>query len=117
VLARLDEIRGVERSFVNHAGTLLRLKVSSNADPDAVGAEVARVLAEEAGDRAAVQLPRPEAEQMVASEEWYDRDSVAQLSRSEFRARALPPMLALGVGAGLLCLGLWWWHRRRKRAK
>ena len=114
MLARLGGVDGVERSYVNRAGTLLRLAVAPGADPDAVAASATQALGDEAGGLTAERLPGPAAAAALAGEEWRDRGRVAELSALEWRSRALPPLLALGTAMLALGLGLWLWRRRRR---
>ena len=112
MLARLDEIDGVERSFVNRAGTLIRLSVSATADADAVAARVVNVLAEEADDRLPTRFSEDAVGKTLAAEEWRDATRVAELSAIELRT--LMVRLAVVLLLVVAVVSLWWlWKQRR----
>jgi mono/diheme cytochrome c family protein len=56
VLAHLDTIEGVERSYVNYSGSLIRLRIAPAGDRAKVAAEAARILS----DEAAAEVPSAE---------------------------------------------------------
>jgi hypothetical protein len=99
VLARLDEIDGVERSYANRAGTLLRLSIAASADPDRVSGEALRVL----GDRRnPTRLGDDERDQALGQEEWRGADRVGELSAIERRTLILRGSLWLVGGLAVV---------------
>ena len=102
MLARLDQIDGVERSYANRSGTLIRLSVAPAADPERVAREVPEVLADEG--RGASRLAGSELEQALEGEEWRHAGRVRELSQIEFRTLALRPLPWLAGSAALLGL-------------
>ena len=84
VLARLNKIEGVEKSFTNRTGTLLHISVAPSADRDKVAAAVRDDLTKD--NRKPVLLARDESEQALAKEKW---SSPGDLSAIEFRTLAL----------------------------
>ena len=84
VLTRLNKIGGVEKSFTNRTGTLLRISVAPSADRDKVAAAVREDLSKD--NRKPVLLARDESEQALAKEKW---SSPGDLSAIEFRTLAL----------------------------
>jgi hypothetical protein len=84
VLARLDKIAGVEKSFANRAGTMLRVSVAPSADRGKVAKAVREILTRE--NRKAVLLAGHELEQALVKEEW---GSPGELSAIEFRTLVL----------------------------
>jgi hypothetical protein len=84
VLARLDKIKGVEKTQANRAGTLVRISVAASADADKVAAAAAEVLTGE--KRKAVRLKGADLERALSKETWYGPD---ELSAIEFRTLAL----------------------------
>jgi hypothetical protein len=84
VLARLNKIEGVEKSFANRTGTLLRIAVLPLADRDKVAAAVREDLAKD--DRKPVSLVGNELKEALAKEKW---GSPGDLSAIEFRTLAL----------------------------
>jgi hypothetical protein len=80
VLARLDKIKGVERSLANRAGTLIRVSLAETAKTDRVAEEALGVLAE--GKAAPTRLTGDDLEQALAREDWREAD---ELSAIEFR--------------------------------
>jgi hypothetical protein len=121
VLARLDQIDGVESSYANGSGTLIRLALRPNANLTRVAGAVRRVLNEQVEDRVPVQLSGGVAAVAIQREEWHDKRQVAELAATEMgtSARRAPWLLAvlllgwLAVGLGLL----WWRHRRKSTAR
>jgi hypothetical protein len=113
VLARLDQIDGVDRSFVNRSGTLIRLSLRPGSDVEKVAEESARVLSEGDADRIPGRLAEGDAREALRAEEWRDQAQVAELSTIEVRTLALRLSLALlllGAAVGLAV----YWRRRRK---
>jgi hypothetical protein len=84
VLARLSKIEGVEKSFTNRTGTLLRISVAPSADRDKVAAAVREDLAKD--NRKPVLLMGDDFKQALAKEKW---GSPGELSAIEFRTLAL----------------------------
>jgi hypothetical protein len=84
VLARLNKIAGVEKSFSNRTGTMLRISVASSADREKVAAVVSEDLTKDS--RKPVLLAGDEFKQAVVKEEW---NSPGDLSAIEFRTFAL----------------------------
>jgi hypothetical protein len=84
VLARLNKIEGVEKSFTNRTGTLLRISVAPSADRDKVAAAVRDDLTKD--NRKPVLLEGEELQQTLAKEKW---GSPGDLSAIEFRTLAL----------------------------
>jgi hypothetical protein len=121
VLARLDQIGGVDCSFANGSGTLIRLSLRPGADPAKVTGTVRRVLSEQLSDRVPVPLGGRVAAAALQREVWRDKSQFAESAATEMgtsvrRAPALPAALLLvcaAVGLGLL----WWQHRRRLAAE
>jgi hypothetical protein len=118
VLARLNQINGVECSFVNEADTLIRVSLRPDADPEKVAGEVQRTLREQAGDRVPVRLGGEAAASALQGEKWRDKSQVARSAATEMpaatgRAPAVPVALLLACIAVVLGL-LWWWHRRSR---
>jgi hypothetical protein len=84
VLARLNKIEGVEKSFTNRTGTLLRISVAPSADRDKVAAAVRDDLTKD--NRKPVLLAGDDFKQALAKEKW---GSPGELSAIEFRTLAL----------------------------
>ncbi len=120
MLARLNQIDGVQSSSANESGTLIRLSLRPGADPKRVTAGARRVLSKQVEDRVPVPLGGKEATAALQTEKWRDKTWVAAsiestttaMPTSAHRASAALPALLLGciaIGLGLF----WWWHRRR----
>jgi hypothetical protein len=85
VLARLGQIDGVESSFANQSGTLVRTSLRPGADPAKVAREVQLVLSEEAGNRDTTRsnagvppLGERSANTALREEKWRDSTEVAR---------------------------------------
>jgi hypothetical protein len=121
VLARLEQIDGVECSFADESGTLIRLSLRPGADPGKVAGAVRRVLSEQAGDYVPVPLDGGAAAAALQREEWRDKSQVAEFAATErgTSARRAPAVLAaLLLGCAAVGLGLLWWrHRSRLTGK
>jgi hypothetical protein len=83
VLARLNKIDGVEKSFSNWPGTLLRISVAPSADRDKDAAAVREDLTKD--NRKPVLLTGAELKQALEKEEWR---MPGELSAIEFRTLA-----------------------------
>jgi hypothetical protein len=118
VLVSLDQIDGVDSSYANESGTLIRLSLRPGADSAKVARAVQQVLKEQVEDRVSVQLGRSAAATALQQEEWRDQSQVAQLAVTEVGPSIgyAPVLLAAlflvwaAIGLGLL----YWWHRRRR---
>jgi hypothetical protein len=84
VLARLNKIEGVEKSFANRTGTMLRICVAPLADRDKVVTAVRADLTED--NRKPVSLAGDEFKEALVKEKW---GSPGDLSAIEFRTLAL----------------------------
>lgn len=84
VLARLNKIEGVEKSFANRTGTMLRICVAPSAERDKVVTEVREDLTED--NRKPVSLMGDEFKEALVKEKW---SSPGDLSAIEFRTLAL----------------------------
>jgi hypothetical protein len=117
VLARLDQIDGVESSYANESGTLIRLALRPNANLTRVTGAVRRVLSEQVENRVPVQLSRQVAAVALQREEWRDKGQLAELAATEMSttARRAPWLLAvLLLGLVAVGLGFLGWRYRRK---
>jgi len=117
VLARLDQIDGVESSYANESGTLIRLALRPNANLTRITGAVRRVLSEQVEDRVPVQLSRQVTAVALQREEWRDKSQLAKLAATEMgtAARRTPWLLVvLLLGWAAVGLGFLWWRCRRK---
>jgi len=123
VLARLGQIDGVEGSYANESGTLIRLSLRPGADPERVATEARRILSEQVEDRTAVRLDGAAAGAALRREEWRDQRRVAQGLAAETQAaevRTSEGNRLRGVLLALLLAGiavvLWLLRRHRQAA-
>lgn len=115
MLARLDQVEGVERSLTNYTGTLIRLSLRSGADPRKIAEAVTRVLNDATEGGSATRLTPEEATAALQAEEWRDSTRVGELSWIEWRTLGLRGALALAGILGAVGLGMAW--RRRQVAR
>ncbi len=86
-LAALDKLDGVERSFANRTGTMIRVAVAAAADRNTVAEAVLKALTDE--DRKAVRLAGDELKRALDREEWRGAGRIGELSAIEFHTLAL----------------------------
>jgi hypothetical protein len=84
VLARLNKIEGVDKSFTNRTGTMIRIALASSTDRDMVAAAARAELAKD--NHKPVPLAGNELQAALAKEQWY---TPGELSAIEFRTLAL----------------------------
>jgi hypothetical protein len=125
VLIQINLIEGVEQSYADDTGTLLRLNLRPGADPQKVADRARRVLEQRVEDRTVVRL-RGESAAVALRQEWHDRGRVALRAEAEEQAQSEAEQPAEGnwllwlvwllvlLALGLLLL-VWW--RRRARAE
>ena len=119
MLAQLDQTDGIESSFVNESGTVLRLNLRPGADREKVGREVRRLLHEHAEDRVPVQLGGEAAARALQAADWRDKTQFAELAAFETRdsvARRSVLLAGLLLSIAVVGFGLLWWRRRRRLA-
>jgi hypothetical protein len=108
-------MEGVERSFANRSGTLIRLTLKPGADAEHVTTEATKQLAGREGNQNAARLSDERATAAVQSEEWRDATRIRELSTIEYRTlwqRAIIATILIGVTiGGTAC----WWRASRRR--
>ena len=122
MLARLEQINGVESSFGNGSANVVRLALRPGADPGKVAEAARRILSEQVSDRVPVQLGGAEAAAALQREQWRDKSWIAEVGAevrrsAEWRSfvrRWSALLLALLLACAAL-LGLLWWRRRAQR--
>jgi len=82
VLAQLDKVKGVERSYANRSGTLFRATVSQGEDAERVAKELREVLSSRT--RSPTRMVGPELNQALKVEEWRDSERIIELSAIEY---------------------------------
>jgi hypothetical protein len=87
VLAQLDKIEGVERSYANHAGNMVRLSVAAAADPAKVAEQALKVLKDQ--NRNPIRLTDDEFKVALTKEEWRAGERIGELSSIEYRTLGL----------------------------
>jgi hypothetical protein len=88
VLARLNDISGVDSCSVNRAGTLLQMNLQPGADPEKVAAAAGRALSQQTGDRVGVLLPADSAAAALQREAWQSHSRVLETLAAEVQVRA-----------------------------
>ena len=118
----MGQIEGVEMSFANESGTLVRTSLRPGADPEKVAREVQRILSEEAESpdtpRTTVEAGSPlslrggTAATALREEQWRDSSQVArQAAERDGPKRRSFLLLALLLACVGLGLALLWWRR------
>jgi hypothetical protein len=87
VLEQLDTIDGVEASWANHTGSMLRITVRAGTDREKVAAVVQDRLAVE--NHNVVSLVGGELDTALAREYWRTKEQIGELTAIEFRKLAL----------------------------
>ena len=87
MLAQLDKIAGVERSYANHAGNMVRVSVAQAVDSEKVVERVETVLTQE--KRNPIRLRDTELKQALEQEQWRTAEQVSELSIIEYRTLTL----------------------------
>jgi hypothetical protein len=95
VLALLDKLPGVERTFANHTGSMVRVSVAASADPEKVGEQSLKVLREQ--KHKPVQLAGAELTEALEKQEWRESERVGELSAIEFRTLGLRQVRAFAA--------------------
>ena len=109
VLAQLDKIEGVNRSYVNYSGTLIRLTLKPTANQDEVLKSASKILNDD-------ESLSPARVVNVEAEEWRDVDHVKELTAIEWRTVKIRAGLAI-AGIVVALAALIWLIRRRRVAK
>ena len=109
MLVRLDQLPGIERSFANRSGTLLRLSVSAAGDVANVVDAASELLDAEYGG--STQLSGAAFATALKGEEWRDHSRIGELSSIEMRILVGRGLLALLV-IGSIVLTIVWLRRR-----
>jgi hypothetical protein len=87
VLVRLGKIEGVERSYANHTGNMVRLAVAAKDNPAKVAEQALEVLKDE--KRSPVRLTGNDLIEALGKEQWRESERVSELSAIEFRTLGL----------------------------
>jgi hypothetical protein len=87
VLAQLDKIPDVERTYANHTGNMVRVALSSTANPEKVAEQVVKVLTQE--KRNPVRLRDAEFKLALNLEQWRQAERISELSVIEYRTLAV----------------------------
>jgi hypothetical protein len=87
VLAQLDKIQGVERTYANHTGNMVRVAVALATNPETVAEQVVKILTQE--KRNPVRLRNAEFKQALDQEQWRSAERVSELSLIEYRTLAV----------------------------
>jgi hypothetical protein len=122
VLSQLNDIDGVDGSFVNESGSMVGVNLKPGADRDRVVREAQTILREKVSE--SDRLPPGEespplsggaAEDKFQSEQWTDSNHVAQRAVEQRRAEARRIWIWLLALMVTLSAGIWftWRHRQR----
>jgi hypothetical protein len=117
VLTSLNQIYGVDHSYADSSGTLIRLTLLPGTDPEKVITEARRVVEEQVEDRTAAPLYGDTAKQALRGQWPYEGQVAQPTPAGETRATEVHPSGHLGLVALLLALivvvlaALAWWRR------
>jgi hypothetical protein len=95
VLALLDKIPGIERTFANHTGSMVRVSVAASANPEKIAEKVLKVLSDQ--KHKPVRLAGAEFTEALDKQEWRESDRVGELSAIEFRTLGLRQVKAFAI--------------------
>jgi hypothetical protein len=122
VLARLNQINGVEGSYANEPGSLVRVSLRPDADPGKVAGAVRQVLKTEGGERdpappgeEAAPLGERAAAEALRQEQWRDSSQVARQAAEAARETSLNRLLALLLAGAVVLLAVLCWRSRGHR--
>ncbi len=87
VLAQLDKVQGIARTYANHSGDMLRVSVDLAAEPDEVAVQVIRLLDED--QVKPTRVTGEDFDQALASNQWRQKELIDELSSIEFRTLGL----------------------------
>jgi hypothetical protein len=87
VLAQLDQVQGVKRSYANHTGDLVRVSVDIAAHPDKVAEQVCKLLNDD--QRNPERVTGDEFQKAIGAEKWREKERIDELSAIEFRTLGL----------------------------
>lgn len=113
MLARLDKIAGVDRSFANHSGTLIRLALRSGADTEQVATEAISLLGDGTEKFTAVKVPGGDVAAVIHREQWRDAVRIRELSVIEYRTLGLRAAVVIVVIIASIGGAIYAWRRRR----
>jgi hypothetical protein len=105
VLTSLNLVSGVDHSYTNSSGTLIRLTLKPGADPEKVVSEARRVLERVVEDRTVYPVPPGEVPEALSGE-WQDRDGAVERVPADAPAPDAPPSGGYGWLALLLALAV-----------
>ncbi len=117
MLARLDQIPDIDKSFANRSGTLLRLSLVASADATNAARSVSEVLQAEYGG--STQLSGVALTTAIDGEEWRDGTRIHELSMIERQLLVSRGLISLLVLAGIVMVPIWLRRRagRRRNAR
>lgn len=90
MLAQLDKVPGVARSYANQTGDLVRVSVATGADPERLAQILLKALADETGTP--VRVTGVDLARALGQEQWRQTDRVSDLLVIEYRTLALRQM-------------------------
>jgi hypothetical protein len=90
VLAQLDKVQGVKRSYANHTGDMVRVSVHTTAHPDNVAGQVLKLLNDD--QRNPERVMGAQFKQALDTEQWREKERIDELSAIEFRMLGLRRM-------------------------
>jgi hypothetical protein len=122
VLTQLDDLDGVEGSFVNEDGSKMRLTLKDGADREKVAREAERILDQEVPEKDRVPRDKESsplfgkaADHAEKQEHWKDSKQVAQLAADVRRAESRRLWLWLLALLVTLVVGLLGWRQWQRR--
>lgn len=86
VLAQLDHVAGVSRSFSNWTGTQVRISTAPGVDRDGVAERVGSLLSRD--QRQPVRVEKRQLSEVLRAEHWYSATGLVDLSSYEFHSIA-----------------------------
>ena len=83
MLEQLEKVNGVDAAMANHSGSLVRVSLKDNANPQVVASELTSIFKRQ--NRKPIQFFNDELALAIRDEQWRTANRIGELSEIEFR--------------------------------